>query len=188
MLLICKNLAKKGNDGKVKVIRPPYIVDRLRIADIAKDSGLAIAYLNEFNVVASAFSIYSSEAKVIKVSWKESHSMILCDFKCRNSAPSSLTCIILEKCLQSSYFQSWKDHLKKAKELYDEAKRQYDPYFPSGMSWDDDDDHVTSGAAPGGGRRSSFRGTGVFHLSECVSLNEWLDFPMFVLPPSEQFV
>ncbi|XP_059085132.1 pleckstrin homology domain-containing family G member 5-like isoform X3 [Tigriopus californicus] len=75
MLLICKNLNKKSAEGgKVKVIRQPYIIDRLLCTDISKEgqnaAGLAFVYLSELNVVAAAFTLHSSENKVIKC-WKE---------------------------------------------------------------------------------------------------------------------
>jgi hypothetical protein len=58
----------------VKVIRQPYLIDRLIVCDVSKDTGsnagLACIYLNEFRVTACAFTLHSSESKVIK-SWKE---------------------------------------------------------------------------------------------------------------------
>ena len=82
MLLLCKNLSKRGHsssDTKVKVIRQPFLIDRIRMADpnhesaednnaVANATYLAVVYLNEFNVVSSAFTLHSSESKVIRVS------------------------------------------------------------------------------------------------------------------------
>jgi hypothetical protein len=76
MLLICKNLNKRAvsssADAKVKVIRQPYLIDRLIVCDVSKETGsnagLACIYLNEFRVTACAFTLHSSESKVIKVS------------------------------------------------------------------------------------------------------------------------
>lgn len=55
----------------MKVIRQPYIIDRLLCTDISKEgqnaAGLALVYLSELNVVAAAFTLHSSENKVIKV-------------------------------------------------------------------------------------------------------------------------
>ena len=79
MLLGCKNLNKKSapDQGKVKVIRQPYLVDRLLCSEVTKEAGcLALVYLSEFNVAASAFTLHSSEAKVIRVS------LGLCSFIC----------------------------------------------------------------------------------------------------------
>ena len=77
MLLLCKSLSKRGHsssDTKVKVIRQPFLIDRIRMADSNNDSAednnsVAIVYLNEFNVVSCAFTLHSSESKVIKVSF-----------------------------------------------------------------------------------------------------------------------
>jgi len=95
MMLICKNLTKRqlhssqSTDAKVKVIRPPYVVDRLQVVDITRDSTggsghhsshhsggsgngglLAVVYLNEYNTVSAAFTLHSNESKVIRA-WKE---------------------------------------------------------------------------------------------------------------------
>ncbi len=76
MLLICKNLSKKQSsssaDAKVKVIRQPYLVDRLLVSDVSRDglplAGLACMYMSELGVVAAAFTLHSNETKIIKVS------------------------------------------------------------------------------------------------------------------------
>ena len=72
MLLLCKNLNKKL-DSKVKVIRQPFLIDRLIINDLstsssASNAGLACVYLSEFGVAAAAFTLHSPEPKIIKVS------------------------------------------------------------------------------------------------------------------------
>ena len=69
MLLLCKNLNKKL-DSKVKVIRQPFLIDRLIINDVsssATTAGLACVYLSEFGVAAAAFTLHSPEPKIIKV-------------------------------------------------------------------------------------------------------------------------
>ena len=71
MLLLCKNLNKKL-DSKVKVIRQPFLIDRLIINDLstsssASNAGLACVYLSEFGVAAAAFTLHSPEPKIIKV-------------------------------------------------------------------------------------------------------------------------
>ena len=76
----------QSTDAKVKVIRPPYVVDRLQVVDITRDSTggsghhsshhsggsgngglLAVVYLNEYNTVSAAFTLHSNESKVIRV-------------------------------------------------------------------------------------------------------------------------
>jgi len=71
MLLICKTISKKGE--RVKVIRQPYIVDRLVTVDVTKDSStcLACVYLNEYKIAVAAFTLHGSENKLVR-SWKES--------------------------------------------------------------------------------------------------------------------
>lgn len=57
----------------MKIIRQPFIVDRLLISEITNNAGmtgLAVIYLNEYRVVSTAFTLHSQEAKVVKV-WKE---------------------------------------------------------------------------------------------------------------------
>ena len=57
----------------MKIIRQPYIVDRLQLTEINKDGqlvGLAVIYLNEFRVVSAAFILHSQEPKILKV-WRE---------------------------------------------------------------------------------------------------------------------
>ena len=57
----------------MKIIRHPFIVDRLLVSEINKDGqmvGLAAVYLNEYHVASAAFTLHSQEAKVLKV-WRE---------------------------------------------------------------------------------------------------------------------
>lgn len=78
LLLICKkSISKKSND-KVKVIRPPLLVDRLIPVTIdhtsssstSKDTSsmLILIYVNEFSVASSVIVLYTSECKL----WQES--------------------------------------------------------------------------------------------------------------------
>lgn len=62
MLLICKSLAKKGD--RVKVIRPPYIIDRIEIHEMKDCSGVLLIYLNEYNVVTSVYTLISNDIKI----------------------------------------------------------------------------------------------------------------------------
>ena len=57
----------------MKIIRQPFIVDRLIVSEINKDGalvGLAMVYLNEYRVASTAFSLHSHEPKVLKI-WRE---------------------------------------------------------------------------------------------------------------------
>ena len=78
LLLICKkSISKKSND-KVKVIRPPLLVDRLvpvtfdhtSSSSSSKDTSsmLVLIYVNEFSVASSVLILYTSECKL----WQES--------------------------------------------------------------------------------------------------------------------
>ncbi|KAG4069026.1 hypothetical protein HA402_008337 [Bradysia odoriphaga] len=60
ILLVCKTIAKKGL-GTLKVIRQPFITDRLVIK--VKENTLYSVYLNEFNVAVTAFTLQCPEAK-----------------------------------------------------------------------------------------------------------------------------
>ncbi|XP_055856472.1 uncharacterized protein LOC129919565 isoform X6 [Episyrphus balteatus] len=65
ILLVCKTIAKKGL-GALKVIRQPYLTDRLVVQH--NNNTLNCVYLNEFQVATSAFTLQCSEAK----NWYES--------------------------------------------------------------------------------------------------------------------
>ncbi|XP_036216592.2 serine-rich adhesin for platelets isoform X3 [Bactrocera oleae] len=65
MLLVCKAIAKRGL-GSLKVIRQPYLTDRLVVQQ--SNNILNCIYLNEFQVVVTAFTLQCSEAK----NWCES--------------------------------------------------------------------------------------------------------------------
>lgn len=60
MLLVCKSIAKKGL-GTLKVIRQPYLTDRLIVQH--SNNLLSCVYLNEFQVAVSAFTLQCTEAK-----------------------------------------------------------------------------------------------------------------------------
>ncbi|GAB6031283.1 hypothetical protein CHUAL_009083 [Chamberlinius hualienensis] len=63
MLLVCKHIAKKGE--RMKVIRQPYLVDRLEVHELSKEpSGVFLVYLNELKVAITAFTLHSSESKL----------------------------------------------------------------------------------------------------------------------------
>ena len=82
VLLVCKLVTRKAE--RVKVIRPPCLVDRLVVTELTRDpAGLALIYLNELGTASAAFSLHAPEAKQSKV---------------------------------------WLDHIRKAQELYRNAK------------------------------------------------------------------
>ncbi|KRT83101.1 hypothetical protein AMK59_3602 [Oryctes borbonicus] len=71
ILLVCKPSTKKGV-ATMRVIRQPYLVDRLDVTDLNKETPtLALIYKNEFNMPVAAFILQNNDAKKLK-SWKES--------------------------------------------------------------------------------------------------------------------
>ncbi|XP_020716607.1 uncharacterized protein LOC101462259 [Ceratitis capitata] len=60
MLLVCKAIAKRGL-GSLKVIRQPYLTDRLVVQQ--SNNILNCVYQNEFQVAITAFTLQCSEAK-----------------------------------------------------------------------------------------------------------------------------
>ena len=67
MLLICKNSAKKHTHS-MKVVRQPYIVDRLMITELNRDTpSLALIYLNEYSIAVGAFILQNNDLKKLKV-------------------------------------------------------------------------------------------------------------------------
>lgn len=61
ILLICKTIAKRGQ-GMLKVIRQPFLTDRLVVV-ITNNTTLNCVYLNEFDIAISAFILQCPEAK-----------------------------------------------------------------------------------------------------------------------------
>jgi pleckstrin domain-containing family G protein 5 len=69
VLLVCKPVARKAE--RVKVIRPPSLVDRLVVIELTRDpAGLGLVYLNELGTASAAFSLHASEPKQSKI-WLE---------------------------------------------------------------------------------------------------------------------
>ncbi|XP_017778525.1 PREDICTED: pleckstrin homology domain-containing family G member 5 isoform X2 [Nicrophorus vespilloides] len=69
MLLVCKSSTKKG--GTVRVVRQPYLVDRLVVMEINKETPtLACVYKNEFDMAVAAFLLQNNDPKKLK-SWKD---------------------------------------------------------------------------------------------------------------------
>ncbi|XP_036148214.1 pleckstrin homology domain-containing family G member 5 isoform X2 [Monomorium pharaonis] len=67
MLLICKPSTKK----MLKIIRQPYVVDRIRIHEVKEPSSLGLVYLNEYGTVSAALILSAGDPKLAK-SWMES--------------------------------------------------------------------------------------------------------------------
>ncbi|RWS31082.1 pleckstriny domain-containing family G member 5-like protein, partial [Leptotrombidium deliense] len=62
ILLVCKSVGKKSGD-KVRVIRQPYLIDRLVIHELKDNTGFIVIYLNEFNVATAVFTLHSVDSK-----------------------------------------------------------------------------------------------------------------------------
>lgn len=70
MLLVCKQSTKKGG-ATMRVIRMPYLIDKLVVTEINKETPtLACVYKNELDMAIGAFLLQNSDAKKLK-SWKE---------------------------------------------------------------------------------------------------------------------
>lgn len=68
VLLVCKPSSKKGS-GMMRVIRQPYLVDRLIITELNRETpSLALVYLNEFRTANAAFILQNNDQKKLKVS------------------------------------------------------------------------------------------------------------------------
>lgn len=67
MLLICKPTTKK----MFKIIRQPYVVDRIRIHEVKEPSSLGLVYLNEYGTISAALILSAGDPKLAK-SWMES--------------------------------------------------------------------------------------------------------------------
>ncbi|XP_017753946.1 PREDICTED: pleckstrin homology domain-containing family G member 5-like isoform X3 [Eufriesea mexicana] len=79
MLLICKPSTKKTSSsgltgtigGGLKIIRQPYVIDRIRIHELKEPSSLGLVYLNEYGAASAALVLSAGESKLAK-SWMES--------------------------------------------------------------------------------------------------------------------
>lgn len=67
IFLVCKPLSKKSTDSKLKVIRQPFITDRLVVRELKEANGFVMIYLNELSVAISYLLLYTSDTK----SWVE---------------------------------------------------------------------------------------------------------------------
>ncbi|XP_022246496.1 pleckstrin homology domain-containing family G member 5-like isoform X2 [Limulus polyphemus] len=100
MFLICKPLGKRGD--KVRVIRQPYLVERLKVQELKDGGGLTVIYLNEFHVATAAFILYTHEPKI------------------------------------------WLESIRRAQELYQEAKKTSELGFDL-MDYTEEDELLSSG-------------------------------------------
>ncbi|CRL03588.1 CLUMA_CG016274, isoform B [Clunio marinus] len=62
ILLVCKQTVKKGH-GNLKVVRQPFVTDRLVIKLKEKENAVHCVYLNDFNMVVAAFALQCNGAK-----------------------------------------------------------------------------------------------------------------------------
>ncbi|KAJ8918331.1 hypothetical protein NQ315_008024, partial [Exocentrus adspersus] len=70
MLLVCKPSTKKGG-ATMRVIRQPYLVDRLVVSELHRETpSLAIIYKNEFDMAVAAFILQNNDARKLK-GWKD---------------------------------------------------------------------------------------------------------------------
>lgn len=75
MLLICKPSTKKTSSsgltgtvgGGLKIIRQPYVIDRIRIHELKEPSSLGLVYLNEYGAASAALVLSAGESKLAKV-------------------------------------------------------------------------------------------------------------------------
>lgn len=74
MLLICKPSTKKTSSGLtgtvgggLKIIRQPYVIDRIRIHELKEPSSLGLVYLNEYGATSAALVLSAGESKLAKV-------------------------------------------------------------------------------------------------------------------------
>lgn len=74
MLLICKPSTKKTSSGLtgtvgggLKIIRQPYVIDRIRIHELKEPTSLGLVYLNEYGAASAALVLSAGESKLAKV-------------------------------------------------------------------------------------------------------------------------
>ncbi|XP_022244433.1 rho guanine nucleotide exchange factor scd1-like [Limulus polyphemus] len=61
MFLICKPVGRRGD--KVRIIRQPYLIERLIVQELKDGGGFLVIYLNEFRVAIAAFILYTHDSK-----------------------------------------------------------------------------------------------------------------------------
>ena len=62
-LLICKQISKRTSD-RLKIIRQPFLVNRLRTHELKDGGGLVLIYLNELSVASTFFTLYTNDTRI----------------------------------------------------------------------------------------------------------------------------
>lgn len=110
MLLICKPSTKKTSSsglsgtagGCLKIIRQPYVIDRIRIYELKEPSSLGLVYLNEYGAASAALVLSAGESKLAKVETRLGLSNV------PNSVYNSTV----------FGFQSWMESIRKAQQQF----------------------------------------------------------------------
>lgn len=63
VFLVCKPLNKKSSDSRMKVIRQPFITDRLIVRELKDSIGFLLIYLNELNVASTYMLMFTAETR-----------------------------------------------------------------------------------------------------------------------------
>ncbi|KAH9407183.1 Rho guanyl-nucleotide exchange factor, partial [Tyrophagus putrescentiae] len=65
VFLVCKSLSKKasGSECKVKVVRQPFVTDRLVVRELKDGSGFLMIYLNELQVASAFLLLYTADTR-----------------------------------------------------------------------------------------------------------------------------
>lgn len=78
MLLVCKPSTKKASSssgggsggagaGGLRIVRQPYVVDRIRVNELKEPSSLGLVYLNDYGAACAALILSAGEPKLAKV-------------------------------------------------------------------------------------------------------------------------
>ena len=116
-LLVCKPIkpiSKRASD-RLKVIRQPFIVNRLRTHELKDQTGLVMIYLNELNVASTFFTIYTTDTRIWVQKLKEAKKL----FKNLQQASKererveqmlkSKPCLQIMKSTEDEYFEDYYD-------------------------------------------------------------------------------
>lgn len=114
MLLICKPSTKKASSSGLtgtagvglKIIRQPYVIDRIRIQELKEPSSLGLVYLNEYGAASAALVLSAGESKLAKVGFV---------FHVIHNTVSQLT---LTSLILPIRFQSWMDSIRKTQQQF----------------------------------------------------------------------
>ncbi|XP_076365469.1 pleckstrin homology domain-containing family G member 5-like isoform X10 [Tachypleus tridentatus] len=61
MFLVCKPVGRRGD--KVRIIRQPYLIEKLIVQELSDGGGFMVVYLNEFRVAVAAFILYTHDPR-----------------------------------------------------------------------------------------------------------------------------